>query len=197
MRKSVVFPSEKAYSIKASSCIASLEHNIKEVRTKLLKWISEWERQFWVSTLDVPLGQDYDQMASIASGKIQLGEKILRKWSVSFWQGNQSSLAFIHTQRQTHKHIHTRNNIQRYKHPRTHTLHTDTHRDIHTHTHTHSYTQTFTQKISVLKQIIEWFFNKNLERAPMSRNFLIFHLFVVPATFPFWISLKRQETVLR
>ena len=66
--------------VKNCKTILSLE--LTELRQKLMKWISDWEKHYYVQNLQDPYAQDFDVSAKTANEKLRLVEKILVTWRV-------------------------------------------------------------------------------------------------------------------
>ena len=76
------FPKEYRFLNTVDSCKRALVCNIKDLRHKALKWLGEWEKQFFVDNLREPTEKDYDSLSSIVNKKIVLAGKILKAWKV-------------------------------------------------------------------------------------------------------------------
>ena len=81
---SKTFPKEEKFVSNLRKCTARFEHNLKELRLKLRKWIVGWENEFFIQNLHEPVAKDFDALSSVANGKVRLTEKILRAWNIRF-----------------------------------------------------------------------------------------------------------------
>ena len=79
-----LFPNEERFATIVNVCKRCISHSLKEIRRDILKWIGEWEKQFFVENLREPIESDFDTTSSIANGKLRLTEKILSTWQIPY-----------------------------------------------------------------------------------------------------------------